>query len=288
MLSSAVVARRCCSVGTARVAGLPREPTAAAAAAAATCLAAGQQQQPRRGFAAGTPRIAGDPRWLALRKLLRKCDTPSLCDADKNLSSKVIDYAIRPRHMRSKGITLLGLARTVRTVGGAGEHPDFRNLVESLMESSPGEVLVVDCGGSKIAVAGEMFSAEAKRRSLAGMLIEGACRDTETIARLRFPVYTRFVNPMAGKCITLDRDMMQVPVTVGGVEINSGDVIMGDDDGVVVLGNDLDKIQETALLASDILRNERAVLTEVIDNKRCLMEFMDMMDSHKKVAPDTA
>lgn len=34
------------------------------------------------------------------------------------------------RHMRSKGITLLGLARTVRTVGGPGEHPDFRNLVE--------------------------------------------------------------------------------------------------------------------------------------------------------------
>lgn len=41
---------------------------------------------------------------------------------------------------------------------------------------------------SKIAVAGELFSAEAKRRSLAGMLIEGSCRDTETIARVS--VYT--------------------------------------------------------------------------------------------------
>ncbi|CAM9575431.1 unnamed protein product [Ectocarpus sp. 4 AP-2014] len=154
------------------------------------------------------------------------------------------------------------------------------------MESSPGEVLVVDCGGSNIAVAGELFSAEAKRRSLAGMLIEGACRDTETIARLRFPVYCRFVNPMAGRCIDLDRDLMQVPVTIGGVEINPGDVIMGDDDGVVVLGNDLDKIQKTALAASEILRNESAVLTEVLDNNRCLLEFMDMMDSHKKVSPE--
>lgn len=56
---------------------------------------------------------------------------------------------------------------------------------QSLIESSPGEVLVVDCGGSKVSVAGELFSAEAKRRSLAGMLIEGSCRDTETIARVR-------------------------------------------------------------------------------------------------------
>eukprot|EP00752_Nemacystus_decipiens_P008191 g7327.t1 len=152
------------------------------------------------------------------------------------------------------------------------------------MESSPGEVLVVDCGGSQIAVAGELFTAEAKRRSLAGMLIEGACRDTETIARLRFSVYSRFVNPMAGKCITLDRDLMQVPVTIGGVEINPGDVIFGDDDGVIVLGNDLAKIQNTALAASEILRNERKVLTEVLDNNRCLLEFMDLMDSHKKVS----
>lgn len=56
------------------------------------------------------------------------------------------------------------------------------------MESSPGEVLVVDCGGSNISVAGELFSAEAKRRCLTGMLIEGSCRDTETIARVRSPL----------------------------------------------------------------------------------------------------
>ncbi|CAM9115245.1 unnamed protein product, partial [Choristocarpus tenellus] len=59
-----------------------------------------------------------------------------------------------------------------------------------------------------------LFSAEAKRRSLGGMLIEGSCRDTGTIAqgggKLRFPVYSRFVNPMAGRCIELHRGNMQV------------------------------------------------------------------------------
>lgn len=45
-------------------------------------------------------------------------------------------------------------------------------------------------------------------------------------------------------------------------------------------------LQKTALAASEILRNERAVLTEVLDNNRCLLEFMDMMDSHKKVSAD--
>jgi len=43
--------------------------------------------------------------------------------------------------------------------------------------------------------------------------------------------------------------------------------------------------QKTALAASEILRNERKVLTEVIDNNRCLLEFMEMMDSHKEVVP---
>ncbi|CAN0020466.1 unnamed protein product, partial [Ectocarpus sp. 6 AP-2014] len=106
-------------------------PTVAAARAAGSTRAAPDTgvRECRRRFTAGPPRppeIAGDPRWLPLRELLRKCDTPSLCDADKSLSSKVIDYAIRPRHIRTRGIGLLGLARTVRTVGGPGEHPDFR------------------------------------------------------------------------------------------------------------------------------------------------------------------
>lgn len=43
--------------------------------------------------------------------------------------------------------------------------------------------------------------------------------------------------------------------------------------------------QETAVKASEILRNERAVLTEVLDNNRCLLEFMNLMDSHKGVTP---
>lgn len=44
-------------------------------------------------------------------------------------------------------------------------------------------------------------------------------------------------------------------------------------------------LQKTAIAASEILRNERAVLTEVLDNNRCLLEFMNLMDSHKDVKP---
>ncbi|CAM9192254.1 unnamed protein product [Discosporangium mesarthrocarpum] len=230
----------------------------------------------------GVRGLSTGAKWLLARELLQGCDSPSLCDADKTLASGVIDYAIRPRHMRGKGIRVIGRARTVQTVQGPGGIPDFRTLVESLMESSPGEVLVVDCGGSKVSVAGELFSAEAKRRSLAGMLIEGSCRDTETIAKLRFPVYCRFVNPMAGLCLTLERDKMQIPITIGGVEVRPGDVIFGDDDGVVVLGNDLDKIRELAIRAGEIKKHERAVLKEVLDNDRCLLEFMNLMDRHKR------
>jgi regulator of RNase E activity RraA len=69
-------------------------------------------------------------------------------------------------------------------VNAGGGVIDFRNVVEALMNSNPGEVLVIDADNSPMAVAGELFTAEARRRGLAGILIEGACRDTPTIAKV--------------------------------------------------------------------------------------------------------
>ena len=138
----------------------------------------------------------------------------------------------------------------------------------------------------EIAVAGELFTAEARRRQLAGMVIDGACRDTPTIKRLNFPIYSLAVSPMAGRCQDLDRTRIQVPLCVGGVEVKPGDVIFGDDDGVVNLGSNLDEIKVLAERAAEIRRHETLVLKEVLERNRCLLEFMNLMEVHEPHSDD--
>lgn len=158
----------------------------------------------------------------ALRAELAGLDTAALCDADKSI--RVMDAGIRP--LRS-GPLLLGIARTVRAGG------DFLTVLKALREASAGEVLVIDAEGGRLAVAGELFSTEAHRRGLAGIVVDGACRDTRPLRALPMPVYARSSNPLAGSSRELHET--QVPVSCGGVTVSPGDVVFGDDDGIVVV-----------------------------------------------------
>jgi len=181
----------------------------------------------------------------SLRSQLAELDTASFCDADKSL--RVMDAGIRP--LRT-GLVLLGFARTVRAVD------DFLTVLQALREAAPGEVLVVDTQGTKRAVSGEMFSTEAHRKGLAGIVIDGACRDTRRIRELPMPVYARASNPLAGTAQLLFET--QVAVTCGGVEVHPGDVVFGDDDGVVVLSPD--DLPRLLPVAREIQRHEQAAL----------------------------
>ena len=160
-----------------------------------------------------------------LREKFLSLDTASICDADKSI--RVLDTSIRPL---IRGLTLLGTARTAKA------HGDFLTVIRALREAREGEVLVIDAGGNNRAVAGELFATEAKLRGLAGLIIDGACRDTRRLSTLGLPVYARHVSPLAG--LTQATYETQIPVQCGGVSVQPGEIVFGDDDGVVILSEE--------------------------------------------------
>ena len=117
----------------------------------------------------------------------------------------------------------------------------------ALLEAGPGDVLVVDAQGYLDAGPwGDVLTLAAQERGLAGLVIDGAVRDSQDIVAAGFPVFAR------GLCIRkttkVQRGRVNVPVTVGGVVVNPGDVVVGDADGLVIVPADE---VETALVLSE-------------------------------------
>lgn len=181
----------------------------------------------------------------ALLARLRRLSVSSVCDADKSLP--VCDPAIRPLLPEA---TLVGPAVTVVADG------DLLGMVAALTTASAGSVLVVDTRGSTLAASGELFATEARRRGMAGIVVDGYCRDRRGIRRSGLPVYARGSVPNAGP--VLGPALVDVPVRCGGLDVRPGDVVFGDEDGLLIAPAD----RLTALLvrAEEIERTEAAVV----------------------------
>jgi 4-hydroxy-4-methyl-2-oxoglutarate aldolase len=183
-----------------------------------------------------------------LLERLAGIDTTSLADAGGG-RLRVLPAALRP--MRP-GQRMVGRALTVDA------HDDLMPMLAGLHRSGPGDVLVV-VGNEQHAVAGELFATEALRRGVAGIVIDGRCRDSRTLAGLGLPVYARGVAPTA--CPARGMPVIQVPITLGGVEVRPDDLVLGDDDGIVVASaEELDAVLDGA---ETIQRREEALQTAI-------------------------
>lgn len=122
---------------------------------------------------------------------------------------------------------LLGTAVTVKARPG-----DNLLTYKALMEMSPGHVLVVDGSGDTTnALVGELLMLYAQQRGCAGFVLDGAIRDTAAFYGADFPCYARGVSHRGP--YKQGPGMLNVPVSIGGHVVQPGDIVVGDEDGVV-------------------------------------------------------
>src|SRR5207249_4090318 len=183
-----------------------------------------------------------DPRLVAE---LAKMVTPHLSDSMERL------YAggpqLRPMHREGK---LAGPAYTVKTAPG-----DNLLVHKALDSAKPGDVIVVDAGGfADHAIIVELMMSRAKQRGIAGIVIWGAIRDSAEIGAGTYPVYA---------CAVTHRGPykngpgeINVPVIMGGMPVNPGDIIVGDADGLVAIPQE--SAERILASAKSILEKETA------------------------------
>jgi regulator of RNase E activity RraA len=148
------------------------------------------------------------------------------------------------------GTVLVGPAVTVKQVSGVlGTYgiEDFP-IGRIIDYGKPGDVLVFDNGGKEISTWGGLASTAAKIRGIEGVLIDGACRDTDQIVELGFPVFTRHITPTTGKTRIKMLEVNGI-IQCGGIRIRPGDIIVADGTGIVVVPQEkahdiLEKAQE--------------------------------------------
>lgn len=146
--------------------------------------------------------------------------------SDAQAVTNTMDPGIKPVWT---GARVAGPAFTARCYQGS-----IITVHKALYEAPPGAVIAVDAGGDATgAMFGELMATDAKARGIAGVVVDGAVRDIDGLKELEVPVFARAVTPRVGSNRRVGAT--QVEIVCGGVVVHPGDVLVGNQDGVVIV-----------------------------------------------------
>jgi 4-hydroxy-4-methyl-2-oxoglutarate aldolase len=204
---------------------------------------------------------------------LAACYTGAVYDVlrSRGRPCQVLPSAIRPLVLEHR------LAGPVFTVQGQLDdsldaHQSLLRWCELLSKAPSGTVLVCQPNDNSLAHMGELSSETLAYKKVLGYIVDGGCRDSAFIEKLGFPVFCRYFTPMdiVGKwAATAFGD----PIRVGEVTVSTGDYVLADRDGIVVIPGALaeEVVQET----EEVLRKENLVRKAILQGVDPVQAYLD-------------
>lgn len=183
--------------------------------------------------------------------LRRHFSTALLADIGKDLG---VNFVLPPEVRQHSPHRMLGRARTLElraAVGGGDDWKGVYRALDSYASVRPGDVILVSNPVAERAYFGELNANLALRAGAVGAVIDGCTRDIREVRNLEFACYARAITPRDIKHEGSMRRMNH-PLTIGDVHIENDDIVMGDEDGVVVVAGRLwPEVKQAAIRGLD-------------------------------------
>ncbi|MCH7739930.1 MAG: RraA family protein [Chloroflexi bacterium] len=210
---------------------------------------------------------------MTLTDRLQDCYTGAVYDVMKGMgvSDSILPSDIRPT---DDSLTLAGQIWTC-----SGRIDESASADETLMawtgllsEAPGGSVVVCQPNDGSLAHMGELSAETLKLRAIRGYVVDGGCRDVDFIRRLEWPVFCRYYTPadVVGRWLA---EGLGEPIEIGGVSINTGDYLLADIDGVVVIPEGI--AEEVVAQTEEVINTESAL-------RRDILQGMDPQQAYRK------
>ncbi|MEM9442322.1 MAG: RraA family protein [Pseudomonadota bacterium] len=205
--------------------------------------------------------MIGDPPKLIIKRPSKRLDSAALAPFLQRSASFVVDalqgrgalsHRVKPLDPASR---FVGTALTAR----AGARDNLAALA-ALDFLAPGDVLVISAQGfTETAVLGDNMARIAKQRGAVAVVTDGAVRDADEIRAIGLPVFSQAVTP--NSAFPSGPGDVGLPLSLGDVSIDTGDLVLGDADGVVVVARD--RLAEITRSLEEVAKKEAALHAKI-------------------------
>jgi 4-hydroxy-4-methyl-2-oxoglutarate aldolase len=206
-----------------------------------------------------------------LSERLVKCYTAAVNDVMCGMGMRdfVLPHEITPLR---NGLRAAGPAFTFRgrVAPGITAHDTYMGWTSFLSKAPAGCVAVCQPNDRTVAHMGELSAETLKRRGVQGYVVDGGCRDVAFIREIGFPVWCRYATPadIVGYWIP---EGLGEPIEIGDVAVHTGDHVLADDDGVIVL---------PSATAAEIVAETERVMASESEVRKAIRDGMDPQQAY--------
>ena len=199
----------------------------------------------------------------SLTQRLEQCYTGAVYDV---LRAHGHPNQVLPRDIKPllAGKTLAGPIFTVegKVDNTVGEHESLLEWTRMLTKSPAGHVVICQPNDDEVSHMGELSSETYVYRGVLGYIVDGGARDTNFISKLGFPLFYKYTTPVdiVKKWIPI---AYNETITIGGVEINGGDYVLADVDGVIIIPGEI--AEEIVTAVEVCMQTENKVRTAILN-----------------------